>query len=106
VVAPHVSLSVLDLAPVGEGSSPAAALQASLVLAREAERLGYSRYWVAEHHNMPGIASSSPAVLLAHASRRRNARSPRRGPAHTLSEARTRFAASSPSWSIAPLPTS
>ncbi len=67
MAAPHVPLSVLDLAPVGEGSSPAAALQASLVLAREAERLGYSRYWVAEHHNMPGIASSSPAVLLAHA---------------------------------------
>jgi luciferase family oxidoreductase group 1 len=62
-----VPLSVLDLAPVGEGSSPAAALQASLALAREAERLGYRRYWVAEHHNMPGIASSSPAVLLAHA---------------------------------------
>ena len=66
VTAPHVPLSVLDLAPVGEGSTPAAALQASLVLAREAERLGYPRYWVAEHHNMPGIASSSPAVLLAH----------------------------------------
>jgi luciferase family oxidoreductase group 1 len=67
VAAPHVPTSVLDLAPVGEGSSPAAALEASLVLAREVERLGYSRYWVAEHHNMPGIASSSPAVLLAHA---------------------------------------
>ena len=64
---PIVPLSVLDLAPVGEGSSPAAALQASLTLAAEAERLGYRRYWVAEHHNMPGIASSSPAVLLAHA---------------------------------------
>ena len=67
MVAVHVPLSVLDLAPVGEGSSPAAALQASLALAREAERLGYTRYWVAEHHNMPGIASSSPPVLLAHA---------------------------------------
>ncbi|HKH23990.1 MAG TPA: MsnO8 family LLM class oxidoreductase, partial [Acidimicrobiales bacterium] len=64
---PIVPLSVLDLAPVSEGSSPAAALQASLTLAAEAERLGYRRYWVAEHHNMPGIASSSPAVLLAHA---------------------------------------
>jgi luciferase family oxidoreductase group 1 len=62
-----VPLSVLDLAPVGEGSSPAVALWASLELAGEAERLGYRRYWVAEHHNMPGIASSSPAVLLAHA---------------------------------------
>lgn len=63
----NVALSVLDLAPVGEGSSPAAALRGSLELARHAERLGYRRYWVAEHHNMPGIASSAPAVLLAHA---------------------------------------
>jgi luciferase family oxidoreductase group 1 len=61
-----VPVSVLDLAPVGEGSSPAAALRASLHLVQEAERLGYHRYWVAEHHNMPGIASSAPAVLLAH----------------------------------------
>lgn len=59
-------LSVLDLAPVGEGSSPAQALRNSLELASETEKLGYHRYWVAEHHNMPGIASSSPAVLLAH----------------------------------------
>ena len=58
-------LSVLDLAPVGEGSTPADALASALRLAREAERLGYHRYWVAEHHSMPGIASSSPAVLLA-----------------------------------------
>jgi luciferase family oxidoreductase group 1 len=69
---PHVSaldipLSVLDLAPVGEGSTPTDALRGALQLAAEAERLGYRRYWVAEHHNMPGIASSSPAVLLAHA---------------------------------------
>ncbi|MGH9260731.1 MAG: MsnO8 family LLM class oxidoreductase, partial [Acidimicrobiales bacterium] len=62
-----IPLSVLDLAPVGEGSSPAQALRNSLTLAAEAERLGYRRYWVAEHHNMPGIASSSPPVLLAHA---------------------------------------
>jgi luciferase family oxidoreductase group 1 len=61
-----VPLSVLDLAPVSEGSSPAAALRASLDLVQVAERLGYHRYWVAEHHNMPGIASSAPAVLLAH----------------------------------------
>jgi luciferase family oxidoreductase group 1 len=58
-------LSVLDLAPVGEGSTPADALAGSLRLAREVERFGYHRYWVAEHHSMPGIASSSPAVLLA-----------------------------------------
>src|SRR3954468_5953034 len=62
-----VPLSVLDLAPVVEGSSPRQALQRSLELAAHVERLGYLRYWVAEHHNMPGIASSAPAVLLAHA---------------------------------------
>ncbi|HEY8526614.1 MAG TPA: LLM class flavin-dependent oxidoreductase [Acidimicrobiales bacterium] len=61
-----VPLSVLDLAVVGEGSSPAQALRASVDLVRETEALGYRRYWVAEHHNMPGIASSSPPVLLAH----------------------------------------
>jgi luciferase family oxidoreductase group 1 len=59
-------LSVLDLSVVGQGSSPAVALASSLELARETERLGYHRYWVAEHHNMPGIASSSPPVLIAH----------------------------------------
>jgi luciferase family oxidoreductase group 1 len=61
-----VPLSVLDLAPVGEGHTPADALRASTDLVQHAERLGYRRYWVAEHHNMPGIASSAPAVLLAH----------------------------------------
>jgi luciferase family oxidoreductase group 1 len=61
----HAPLSVLDLAPVAQGSTPADALAASLRLAREVEALGYNRYWVAEHHSMPGIASSSPAVLLA-----------------------------------------
>ena len=60
------TLSVLDLAPVAEGSSPAEALHHSIELAQVVERLGYHRHWVAEHHNMPGIASSSPAVLLAH----------------------------------------
>lgn len=59
-------LSVLELAPVGQGSTPAAALRSSVDLARLAERLGYRRLWVAEHHNMPGIASSSPPVLIAH----------------------------------------
>jgi luciferase family oxidoreductase group 1 len=59
-------LSVLDLAPVVEGSSPGQALRNSTDLARRAEALGYHRYWVAEHHNMPGIASSSPPVLIAH----------------------------------------
>ena len=53
-------LSVLDLAPVGRGSTPADALRNSIALVQETERLGYRRHWVAEHHNMPGIASSSP----------------------------------------------
>src|SRR5215213_7242988 len=58
-------LSVLDLAIVGEGSSHTEALTNSVDLAQSVERLGYRRHWVAEHHNMPGIASSSPAVLTA-----------------------------------------
>jgi luciferase family oxidoreductase group 1 len=60
-----VPLSVLDLATIGEGSSPHQALQATLQLARLAEELDFVRFWLAEHHNMPGIASSSPAVLAA-----------------------------------------
>ncbi|HEX8803044.1 MAG TPA: LLM class flavin-dependent oxidoreductase [Acidimicrobiales bacterium] len=63
---PVVPLSVLDLAVVGEGATPAEALRGSVDLIRATEALGYRRYWVAEHHNMPGIASSSPPVLLAH----------------------------------------
>jgi len=58
-------LSILDIAPVVEGSTPAAALRNTLDLARRAEDLGYLRYWVAEHHFAPGVASSSPAVLIA-----------------------------------------
>jgi luciferase family oxidoreductase group 1 len=65
-MSPPPLLSVLDLAPVVVGSSPSAALANSLDLIRHAERLGFHRYWVAEHHNMPGIASSSPPVLIAH----------------------------------------
>lgn len=61
-----VPLSVLDLATVGEGSSAGDALRTSVELVRAAERRGFVRYWVAEHHSMPGIASSSPAVILAH----------------------------------------
>ncbi len=61
-----VPLSVLDLVPVGSGSTASAALAASTALARRAEELGFRRYWVAEHHGMPGIASSAPAVLIAH----------------------------------------
>ena len=61
-----VPLSVLDLAPVTVNSTPAAALANSVDLAQHVERWGYQRHWVAEHHNMAGIASSSPAVLIAH----------------------------------------
>ena len=61
-----LALFVLDLAPVAEGSTPADALRNSVELARTVERLGFHRHWVAEHHDMPGIASSSPAVLIAH----------------------------------------
>jgi luciferase family oxidoreductase group 1 len=66
VAAPAVALSVLDLAPIPTGSDAGSALRASTELAQHVERLGFRRFWVAEHHNMPGIASSSPAVLLAH----------------------------------------
>src|SRR6476469_5718729 len=58
-------LSVLDLAGVADNASHGDALQASVELAKAAERLGYHRHWVAEHHNIPGVASSSPAVLAA-----------------------------------------
>lgn len=51
-------LSVLDLAPVSSGSTPSEALRNTLELARLADRLGYARYWFAEHHNIPSVASS------------------------------------------------
>ncbi|MFJ8826519.1 LLM class flavin-dependent oxidoreductase [Streptomyces sp. NPDC102467] len=59
-------LSVLDLVTVGAGSTATQALRTSVDIARLAESRGYHRYWVAEHHSMPGVASSSPAVILAH----------------------------------------
>ena len=59
-------LSVLDLAPIVEGQTAAHALKNSLELARHAERLGYTRYWVAEHHNMKGIASAATSVVIGH----------------------------------------
>ena len=61
-----IPLSVLDVAPVGTGGTASEALRDSVDLARFAERLGYVRYWFAEHHGMPSIASSSPEVLIAH----------------------------------------
>src|ERR1700729_3635908 len=62
----EVPLSVLDLAPVAAGSTSGDALRNTTELAKRTEELGYRRFWVAEHHNMPSIASSAPAVLIAH----------------------------------------
>jgi luciferase family oxidoreductase group 1 len=59
-------LSVLDLFPVGPGLAPSEVIRRSVDIARQAEELGFVRYWVAEHHNMPGIATSAPEVLIAH----------------------------------------
>ncbi|MBX6740924.1 MAG: LLM class flavin-dependent oxidoreductase [Acetobacteraceae bacterium] len=61
-----IPLSILDLSPIPEGSDAGQALRNSLDLARHAEALGYRRFWMAEHHNMPGIASAATAVALAH----------------------------------------
>ena len=58
-------LSVLDLSPVSGGASPAEAVRQTLDVARAAERLGYHRFWVAEHHNIPGVASAAPEILIA-----------------------------------------
>src|SRR3954468_9277027 len=59
-------LSVLDLAPIVEGGTASAALRNALDLARHAEAWGYRRYWLAEHHNLPGIASAATAVVIGH----------------------------------------
>ena len=59
-------LSVLDVASVGAGLTARDALQATTALAELADRRGFHRFWVAEHHSMPGVASSSPAVILSH----------------------------------------
>src|SRR5690242_5671172 len=61
-----VPLSVLELSPVTAGGTPRDALNNTIELAKHVERLGYRRFWLAEHHNMPGIASSAPAVLIGH----------------------------------------
>ena len=63
---PHPPLSVLDLAIVNAGSTSAVALAGTTRLARSAERLGFHRFWVAEHHNMASVASTTPPVLMAH----------------------------------------
>jgi luciferase family oxidoreductase group 1 len=62
---PRVPLSVLDLATVREGHDSADALRGTVEIARTADELGYARFWVAEHHNMPAVASTSPPVLIA-----------------------------------------
>ncbi len=61
-----VPLSVLDLAPVGAGRSAGDALAGTTRLAQRADELGYTRFWVAEHHNIPSVASTAPEVLIAH----------------------------------------
>src|SRR3954447_1951388 len=60
-----VPLSVLDLATVREGHTSADALRGTIEIAKTADDLGYSRFWLAEHHNMPAVASTSPPVLIA-----------------------------------------
>lgn len=61
-----LALSVLDLAPIASGFPPGQAVRNSLDLARLADRLGFTRYWVAEHHSIPGVASTAPEVLIGH----------------------------------------
>src|SRR6516162_6501095 len=61
-----IPFSILDLCPVPQGSTASDAFRNSLDLAQHAERWGYRRYWLAEHHNMPGIASAATSVLIGH----------------------------------------
>ena len=61
-----IPFSILDLAPIAEGATPADAFRNSLELAQHGEKWGYHRFWLAEHHNMPGIASAATAVVIGH----------------------------------------
>jgi luciferase family oxidoreductase group 1 len=61
-----IPFSILDLSPIAQGSDASASLRHSLDLAQHGERWGYQRYWLAEHHGMPGIASAATAVVMAH----------------------------------------
>jgi luciferase family oxidoreductase group 1 len=61
-----IPLSVLDLSPIVEGGSPGGALRNTLDLARHAERWGYLRYWLAEHHSMPAVASAATSVVIGY----------------------------------------
>ena len=63
---PSIPFSVLDLSPVLQGETPREALQHTVALAQHAEALGYRRFWLAEHHNLPGIASAATAVVIGH----------------------------------------
>ena len=61
-----IPFSVLDLSPVVEGSTPTDSFRKTLHLAQRAEKLGFNRFWLAEHHNMPGIASAATSVVIGH----------------------------------------
>jgi luciferase family oxidoreductase group 1 len=61
-----IPFSILDLSPIPQGATAADALRNTLELARHADNLGFKRYWLAEHHNMPGIASAATAIVIAH----------------------------------------
>src|ERR1700759_5134021 len=61
-----IPFSVLDLSPITQGSTPTQSLHNTLDLARHAEGLGFNRYWLAEHHSMPGIASAATSVVIGH----------------------------------------
>lgn len=60
-------LSVLDLVPIRQGQEPKEAIESMVLLAQATEKLGYQRYWIAEHHNMPSVISSATAILIKHA---------------------------------------
>jgi len=62
----EISFSVLDLASIVQGGTPSQSFQHSIELAQLTEKLGYKRYWLAEHHNMPGIASSATSLVIGH----------------------------------------
>lgn len=62
----NTALSVLDLAPIRQGGSASDTFKETVALAQQAERLGFSRYWLAEHHNIDGIASAATSVLIGH----------------------------------------
>ena len=62
----NTAYSILDLSPIVEGSTAAVSLQNSLALAQHAEQMGFTRYWLAEHHNMPGVASAATSVVIGY----------------------------------------